>query len=90
MNETATLIVDAAIVVTLVELAVLVTVLRRRRGTASPSPLAVAANISAGLCLMLALRGALGGIGWHWIAVALVAAGACHVADLVARWPRRP
>ena len=46
-------------------------------------------NLVSGLCLMLALRCALAGAGWHWIAAALSAAGLAHASDLVSRWKRR-
>ena len=45
-----------------------------------------AANLAAGLCLMLALRAALAGASWPWIALCLLAAGIAHGADL---WRRR-
>jgi hypothetical protein len=40
----------------------------------------------AGLFLLLALRGALAGAGWRWIALALTAACLAHVTDLGYRW----
>ena len=39
-------------------------------------------------CLMLALRGALVGASWGWIAAAMAGAGAAHLADLALRWRR--
>lgn len=47
-----------------------------------------AANLAAGLCLMLALRAALLAAGWPWIALCLLAAGIAHGADLRRRWAR--
>jgi hypothetical protein len=59
------------------------------RATGSgPAPRAVLAMLVAGASLMLALRGALLGASWVWIAIALFAAGVAHVADLRQRWPR--
>jgi O-antigen/teichoic acid export membrane protein len=47
------------------------------------------ANAAAGACLLLALRAALTGAGWAWVAAALCAALIAHLFDLVRRWPRR-
>jgi hypothetical protein len=68
-------IVDIVLLVTLVE-AVALLWLRR---IAAP---AIAAMLAPGLCLMLALRAALTGAGWGWIAALLVLAGLTHLADL--------
>lgn len=48
-----------------------------------------AANLLSGLCLMLALRSALGGGAWGVVALWLMAAGLLHAFDLWRRWPRR-
>lgn len=45
-------------------------------------------NLTAGLCLMLALRAALAQSGWHWMALWLACAGAAHAVDLWFRWRR--
>jgi hypothetical protein len=42
--------------------------------------------LMAGACLLLALRAALTGATWFWIALWLAAALAAHVADLHHRW----
>lgn len=42
----------------------------------------------AGACLLLALRAALVGASWEWIAAALAGALAAHLADLGLRWRR--
>lgn len=42
----------------------------------------------AGAAFALALRGALTGGGWPWMAAALAAAFAAHLWDLAARWRR--
>ena len=44
------------------------------------------ANLLAGVCLMLAVRGALAGAGWQWIAVCMSAALLAHLVDLWRRW----
>jgi hypothetical protein len=46
------------------------------------------ANLLAGACLMLALRAALAGAGWIWIALCMSAALLAHLADLWRRWQR--
>jgi hypothetical protein len=43
-------------------------------------------NLLAGAGLLLAVRGALAGAGWIWIAACLLAALLAHVADLRRRW----
>lgn len=45
-------------------------------------------NLLAGGCLMLALRGALVGAWWGWIALCLAAGGVAHLLDLGRRWQR--
>jgi hypothetical protein len=55
------------------------------RGIAGPD---LIANLLAGACLMLALRAALAGAGWQWIAVCMSAALLAHLADLWRRWRR--
>jgi hypothetical protein len=45
-------------------------------------------NLLSGICLMLALRAALVGAAWIWIALGLVAALAAHLIDLHRRWQR--
>jgi hypothetical protein len=44
--------------------------------------------IADALCagLLLALRGALSGLQWHWVALALLMALGAHVGDLSRRW----
>ena len=43
-------------------------------------------NMLAGLFLLLALRAALTGAPWTWIALSLIAALIAHLADVVRRW----
>lgn len=50
------------------------------------APGALAANLASGACLLMALRGALTGVGWGWIALCLMAALLAHCADLRRRW----
>lgn len=45
-------------------------------------------NLLAGLSLMLALRLAVGGAAWAWVAASLMLAGAFHGLDLWRRWQR--
>jgi hypothetical protein len=45
-----------------------------------------ALNLLSGLCPMGAVRGALTGAPWFWVAFGLAAAGAVHAADLRRRW----
>jgi hypothetical protein len=57
-----------------------------------PAPLPFVANLLAGTFLLLALRNALNGAAWMWIAASLAAGLVAHLADLAARWeiaPRR-
>ena len=79
-------LVDIAIAITVVE-AIVLWILGRRsgRGTATR---ALLANVGAGLFLMLAVRAALVGAAWPWLAGLFAAAGASHVADLALRWRR--
>jgi len=53
------------------------------RGIASQD---LIANLLAGVCLMLALRGALAGAGWQWIALCLSGSLLAHLTDLWRRW----
>ena len=81
-----TLPIDAVIALTLVEGIALALYHRQTgRGIAMGE---FAANLAAGLCLMLALRGAVAGAGWLWIAPCLLGAGLAHGADLWRRWDR--
>ena len=42
----------------------------------------------AGAAFALALRAALTGAAWPWVAAALLAAFAAHLWDIARRWPR--
>ncbi len=79
-----TLLIDAVIIATLLEWAVLALLWQRRRRGLPPAALAV--MLVPGLCLMLAARSALLGMPWYWMALLLSAAGLTHLADLRRRW----
>lgn len=53
-----------------------------------PSPRALLPFLLAGACFALALRAALTGQGWAWVAAPLGAAFFAHLWDLAQRWPR--
>jgi hypothetical protein len=80
-------LVDLAMVLTLLELIALI-IYRQRTGRGIAGSTLVVA-LSSGLFLMLALRAALTGADWPWIALALSASWATHLLDLKNRWPRR-
>ena len=61
---------------------------RRRHGRGVPIGEALA-FLAAGACLLLALRAALVGASWAWVAAPLAGAGAAHAVDLALRWRRR-
>lgn len=74
------------IIVGLVALEALALVVYRRWTTFGPAPADVATMLLGGVCLMLALRAALTGAGWVWVAVFLSASLVAHLADLRRRW----
>lgn len=65
--------------------AVLLLAYRRRTGRGI-RPVGLLATLSAGAALLLALRAALIGAWWGWIALALSVALLAHLVDLAARW----
>ena len=71
-----------------VALEIVALLLWRARTGAGIAPLPLLANIGAGGSLMLALRASLVGAGTDAIAGWLLAALACHAADLALRWRR--
>ncbi len=79
-------VVDFALFVTALELAALA--LYNRKTGRGVAPGFLLGNLLSGACLLLALRGALGGAGWSWIAPCLAAALLAHLADLRQRWRR--
>ena len=71
------LAVDAALLIVVAEAALLLA-WRRRRSAVRP----LLVNLLAGLCLLLALRGALAGLAWPGLLALLAVAGLAHVAEL--------
>jgi hypothetical protein len=53
-----------------------------------PAPAAFVGNLLAGVFLLLALRNALDGGSWTWMAICLLAALVAHLADLALRFER--
>ena len=79
-------VVDLILALVLVEVILLVSF---RRKTGRGLGLAeVAGSLLAGAFLLLALRGALVGAAWPWIAASLFAALVAHLVDLAGRTPR--
>jgi hypothetical protein len=70
-------IVDIILALTAVE-TMLVIMYRQRTGH-GPEPVEFLLTALAGACLLLALRGALTGTGWAWIALCLLGALAAHL-----------
>jgi hypothetical protein len=79
-------LVDAVIVLTLVEFIAL-WVWHRQTGR-GVAPAEFALNLFSGLALMLALRFALTPSDWRFIAAALALAGVLHAMDIRKRWQR--
>ena len=79
-------LIEAIIVLTVLE-GVALALYHRATGR-GVAPVEYAANLASGVALMLALRAALGGAGWGWLAAALAASGLLHAADIARRWRR--
>ena len=77
-------IVDLILAFTALEAALVV--LYHRRTGRGPAPADFLVNLSSGVCLMLALRCALVGAWWGWLALCLAAALVAHLTDLARRW----
>ncbi len=60
----------------------------RRRTGAGVAAADLLPNLAAGFCLLLALRAAMAGAAWPWIALALLGSGLAHLLDLRRRWRR--
>jgi hypothetical protein len=75
--------VDLVLLVIVAEFAFLS--LRPRRAGAQASIVDRLLALAPGVCLLLALRAALVGAGWMWVALALAASFPFHIADLVRR-----
>jgi hypothetical protein len=80
-------LVDLALVVAIVEWLALW--LLHRHWQAGPAPADIAANLAAGLALMLTARLVIAQAPVGVIALCLAGAGIAHVTDLHRRWPRR-
>jgi hypothetical protein len=59
--------------------------LRRRGREEGPPMVDRVLAFAPGVCLLLALRAALTGAGWPWVAAALAASFPFHIADLIRR-----
>ncbi len=64
--------------------------LYRRRSGAGLAFADLLPNLLAGACLLLAVRCALIGLAWVWIAAPLAASLVFHLIDLRRRWRPRP
>jgi len=62
--------------------------LHHRRTGRGVDPVDLLINLLSGISLLLALWAALVGAPWQWIALALAASLAAHLADLRRRWGR--
>lgn len=78
------MIVDLILVFVALEAVLLVAWHRRTGGGVAPADLLP--NLAAGFCLLAALRVALGGAAWPWIALALLGSLIAHLLDLRRRW----
>jgi hypothetical protein len=73
-------VVDAVLALVVMEVIALA-FLRLAKGRAVPFS-GILVTIAAGASLLLALRAALAGADWRWVALALTAALIAHLADL--------
>ena len=80
-------LVDTIIVITLLEVAVLLVYHHQTKRGLKPRDYLL--NVVSGLCLMLALRCALLGSTWYFVAVFLSGAGLAHTADIARRLQQR-
>jgi len=82
-------VVNGILGLMLVELLLLILV--RKKMPSPPRPMELMVSIGAGAALLLALRAALRERAWPHVAVWLLVALGCHVADIRLRWAsRRP
>jgi hypothetical protein len=79
-------IIDLILALVVVEAVVLEWVHRRTGRAVGLKDMA--GNLLAGMCLLIALRCALAGTGWYWIAMWLLASLCAHIADLARRSQR--
>jgi len=80
-------LIDLVMAITLLEAAALS--LHHRLTGKGVAPGDFIVNLASGLCLMLALRGALGDAGNAWVLVPLALAGLVHAFDISRRWRTR-
>jgi hypothetical protein len=80
-------LIDVVIAITLFEAAALS--LHHRLTGKGVAPADFIVNLVSGLCLMLALRGALDDAGGVWVLLPLALAGLTHAFDLSRRWRTR-
>ena len=81
-------IIDAILVLTVLEWVALVIYYRRfGRGIAGGK---LAGNLLAGMCLLLAVRTALTGGSWPLVGLCLFGGLIAHVVDLRQRWRAKP
>lgn len=78
------MIVDLILAFVVMEAVLLVAWHRRTGGGVAAADLLP--NLAAGFCLLAALRAALGGAAWPWIALALLGSLVAHLLDLRRRW----
>jgi len=81
-------VVDLILALVLVE-AIAVIAYRFATGV-GPELMGFVCNILAGALLLFALREALSGAHWIWVAASLSGALVAHAADLLTRWSRPP
>jgi hypothetical protein len=72
------------LVVMAIEAFVLIIVYKKTKRGMRPSRIIM--SLAAGAALVLALRAALTGEGWMWIAVALTISFLVHIVDMYWRW----
>ena len=77
-------VLDWLIAGMLAEAAALLLLYRLRRRGVAPGRLLP--NLAAGLCLVFAMRLALGGAWWGYVSAALLAALGCHLTELRRSW----
>jgi hypothetical protein len=76
----------ADVILSIMVLEVAVLWLYRRTTGRGPTIVRILPNLVSGGCLVIALRLALSGTTWTWIAIALSAALAAHLWDLSRQW----
>lgn len=79
-------LIDGVIALTFIECIFLLAFYQVKKRGLAPGDYLL--NLTSGLCLMFALRCALVGAAWIWIALWLMASGLAHGTDLWRRWHR--